>query len=236
LKKINNIKNDVACHIISKTKNMETRYTTEVRANLDSGIITGTAIVFNSVSNLLGNQFHEVIKPSAATEEFLRSQDIVMKYNHQADSILARYRPDGERNSLKYNVDERGVHFSFKAKAKDAGLLESIRDGDLSSASFSFAVSDEPESQKWERRDDGSYLRTVNKFKAIADFSLVINPAYSEANVNTRGLDEFKQAEELAKVKIEEKRVEDEKQKEINETKLSDYYKKYDDIIIDLKK
>lgn len=216
-------------------KKIETRYSTELRADMDTGIIAGTAIVFNKVSNLLGGQFYEVIKPEAGTEEFMRSQDIIMKYNHQPDSILARYRPNAERNSLHFNVDERGVHFSFKSKTKDAGILESVRDGDIDGASFAFAVSDETDSEKWEKRDDGTYLRTVSKFSIVSDFSLVISPAYSEADVSTRGLDDFKQGEELKLKEDTEKRELKLKNKKINEKKILVSYNKYEKIINDLK-
>jgi len=223
-------------HLKVVTDNIETRYNQELRADIDNGTITGTAIVFNTESNLIGGQFNEIIKPSAATEEFLRGQDIVMKFNHLPDSILARYRPDGERNSLRFNVDQRGVHFSFKPKVKDRGLLESIKDGDLSSASFSFRLSGEPNSESWERRNDGTILRTITKFDAVKDFSLVIDPAYSDAEVSTRGLDEFKEGEELDKVKAEEKRVQENEEKELMVKELENYYKKYDNILDTLKK
>ena len=218
----------------------ETRTATEIRSNTETGIISGTAIVFNQESNLLGGQFREIIKPEAATEEFLRSQDIVMKFNHQPDSILARYRSDGQRNSLSFNVDERGVNFSFKAKTKDAGLLESINAGDINAASFAFRVSPEPKSENWEKRNDGTYLRTISKFDVVKDFSLVIDPAYSATSISMRGLDELKAKEEADKlIKEEEERKAQEQLKrneEEQKNRLADYYKKYEDKINQLKK
>jgi uncharacterized protein len=216
---------------------LETRYSNEIRANAESGVIEGTAIVFNSESEPLANgQFTEKIMPQAATQEFLMKQDIVMKFNHEPNSILARYRPNAERNSLHFNVDARGVNFSFKTKAKDAGILESIQSGDLSSASFSFRVSDEPNSERWEKRDNGTYLRTVNKFDAVKDFSIVIDPAYQKTQVNTRGLEEIKQAEELQKQNDKEERENAVKAQQEKEKNIVDYYKKFDDIINKLKK
>ena len=219
---------------------IETRYATELRANAETGIVSGTAIVFNKESNLLGGQFREIIRPSAATEEFLRSQDIVMKFNHAEDSILARYRADGQRNSLGFSVDEVGVHFQFKAKTKDAGLLESIAAGDLNACSFAFRVSPEVNAEAWEKRNDGTYIRTINKFDVVRDFSIVIDPAYSDTTVSMRGIDELKQQEEL-KVQEELKRKEEEdklqlEQKNMEAQKLSEYYKKYEDKINALKK
>jgi HK97 family phage prohead protease len=219
---------------------LETRYATEIRANTETGVISGTAIVFNQESNLLGGQFKEVIRPEAATEEFLRGQDIVMKYNHGQDSILARYRPNAERNSLHFNVDERGVHFDFKAKAKDAGLLESIAAGDLNAASFAFRVSPDANAERWEKRSDGTYLRTINKFDVVKDFSIVIEPAYSQTVVSTRGIEEIAQQEEAERLKKEQERRDAEKveadKKAAEAQKLTEYYKKYEEIINGFKK
>jgi HK97 family phage prohead protease len=214
---------------------IETRYAVELRAS-ETGTIQGTAIVFNSESELLGGQFREVIKPSAATEEFLKTQDIVMKYQHGDDSVLARYRPGGQRNSLHFSVDNRGVHFDFKPKTRDLGLLEDIKNGDLSACSFAFRVGQDDNSERWEKRADGSYLRTISKFDVLADFSIVIQPAYQATSVSTRGLEEIKQKEE-AQVLEKANEVKALQDKKIaDEQKLAEYYKKYDDIITALKK
>ena len=219
---------------------IETRFATELQANTETGIITGRAIIFNQESNLLGGQFTEKILPQAATQDFLESQDIVMRYQHQPDSILARYRKDGLRNSLSFNVDERGVNFSFKAKAKDAGLVESIASGDINGASFGFRVSPEAGAENWEKRSDGTYLRTISKFDVVKDFSIVIEPAYAQASVSTRGLTELQQKEEADKL-IKDKEAQEaqkkiEEQKKAEALKLQDYYKKYEDVLSARKK
>jgi HK97 family phage prohead protease len=185
-----------------------------------------------------------------------------MKYQHQPDSVLARYRPDGQRNSLHFNVDERGVHFNFKAKQKDAGILEDIQNGDLSACSFSFKVPTEKGAERWEKRSDGTYLRTINKFSKVADFSIVITPAYPQTMVSTRGLDELRQSEELEAQKVREAQeaidlqkakdkealelkskqdkeaqaaIEAQKAKE-KEKAMADYYRAFEDKINKLKK
>lgn len=219
---------------------IETRFATELRADQETGIVSGTAIVFNQESNLLGGQFREVVRPSAATEEFLRGQDIVMKYNHNQDSILARYRADGQRNSLAFTVDEAGVHFRFKPKTKDQWLLEDIRNGDLQACSFAFRVSPESGAENWEKRNDGTYLRTITKFDVVKDFSIVIDPAYSQTSVSMRGLDELRQSEELQKQEELKKKADEDKaaadKKLEDQQKLAAYWKKYDDQILALKK
>jgi HK97 family phage prohead protease len=210
-------------------ENLEVRYITELRANTEDNIVRGTAIVFNSESVDMG--FREVIKPEAATEEFLNTQDIVMLYNHNQDSgVLARSK--NGKGSLKFNVDERGVNFEFKAKKKDAGIVESIAAGDLDACSFAFRIADGGE--QWEKRNDGTYLRTISKFDAVQDFSVVVFPAYAATSINTRGLDELKQAEEL---KLQKEKEDREKDEVLNKEKeISNYYKNFEDIIQQLQK
>lgn len=189
--------------------------------------IKGTAIVFNSYSELLGGQFREVINPEAVTPELISGSDIVMLYNHNDDFIpLARSKFG--KGTLKITIEENGVDFNFKAKRTQLGdeVLEAVRNGDLDSCSFAFVIDEGGDD--WEKRDDGSYIRTINRFKSLHDFSIVVNPAYRATEVNTRGLDDLKQIEELDKQK------EIEKQKE-EEQRIVEFYKEYDKIISDLK-
>lgn len=210
-------------------ENLELRYAQEIRANTETGSIYGTAIVFDSESVDLGG-FNEIITREAATQEFLEQQDIVMLYNHNQDKgVLARYSPNRQRNSLHFTVDERGVHFEFKAKKNDAWLLESIENGDLNACSFAFRVADGGE--KWEKRADGTYLRTVNKFDIVQDFSIVVFPAYESTSVNKRGLDELKQQEELQKQKDKEEAEKREAEAAQKQKELEEYFKHFNDII-----
>jgi hypothetical protein len=201
-------------------------------------MIYGTAIPFNSESILMGGKFREVVKPSAATADFLAGQEIIMRYNHQPDSVLARYSPNAQRNSLRFSVDSVGVHFEFRAKKGDQYILDSINAGDINACSFAFRAADGGE--VWEKRSDGTYLRTLTKLDKVADFSLVISPSYEATSVNTRGLDELKQKEEAEKIKVievekkteidtkaiqeaEEKRLKDEAHKKYMDNFLKEY-------------
>jgi hypothetical protein len=217
-------------------ENLEVRYINELRADTTSGIVTGTAIVFNSQSVDIG--FREIIKPEAATMDFLNTQDIVMLFNHnENEGVLARSRSG--KGTLKFSVDESGVNFEFKAKKKDMGIVESIAAGDLNACSFAFRIAENGD--RWEQMPDGEYLRTITKFDAIRDFSVVVFPAYQATNVNTRGLDELKAAEELQKQKDKEARETEQKNKEKLEAdkkqkELDDYYKTFETIIQTFKK
>lgn len=209
--------------------NLEVRYITELRADPEKGIITGRAIVFDSESQDLGG-FKEVVKPEAVTREFLDKQDIVMLYNHNADyGVLARSK--NGKGSLKYDIDEQGVTFEFKAKRKDQGIVESIAAGDLDACSFAFRIGEEGD--KWEKRSDGSYLRTISGFDCVRDFSLVVNPAYTATSVDVRKLDELRKKEEedksntVQKNKEEEESKKEEQRKQTFDKYSADLRKKY---------
>jgi hypothetical protein len=193
----------------------------------DERIITGTPIVFNSESQLLGGQFREIIKPEAVTDELLSNSDITMLYNHDTSTIpLARWRQANPTSTLKVWKTERGIEFSFKARKNSAfsdEILSAIRAGDLQYMSFGFTLEPNKGNDVWEKRSDGTYLRTIKKFSSIFDFSIVINPAYQATDVSTRGLEELQQHEQQEI----QKHVEELKHKE----ELRKYYSIYDNYI-----
>ena len=152
----------------------------EVRMNQDSITnlpgsrkVEGYAVVFQSESNDLGG-FKEVID-SRALDGIIEKSDVLCLLNH--------------------NVDEKGLKYSFEAPNTALGdeVLEGIRRGDISASSFAFTV----ESDSWEKREDGSYLRTIRSISQLFDVSPVYSPAYSATSVkaDTRGLDKFKDKE-----------------------------------------
>lgn len=199
----------------------------EIRAIEDSRTITGTAIVFNSPSQDLGGWIEE-ISPEACTTEFLNSQDILMLYEHEQESgILARSKKG--KGTLKYNIDATGVHFEFNAKNTSLGneVLESVKAGDLDSCSFAFRVAEGGE--RWENLGNGLYKRTITKFEIIRDFSIVINPAYTQTQVSNRSLEAFKAEEQRKLIEVQQQEAEQRKLQEAEE--LRSYYSKYDDLI-----
>lgn len=157
----------------------------------ESRQVTGYAIVFDSLSNDLGG-FNEIISRSAL-DGVLDKSDVFCLLNHdKARGVLARSNKG--KGSLKLEIDERGLKYSFDAPNTALGdeLLEGLRRGDISASSFAFTVG----SDSWEKREDGSYLRTINSIKELFDVSPVYQPAYSETSVDTRGLDQLKDEEQ----------------------------------------
>lgn len=161
----------------------------------ESRHIEGYAIVFNSLSNDLGG-FREIIEPTAIDDELIKNSDIVCLKNHNIKlGILARSYHG--RGSLKLEIDEHGLHYSFDAPHTQFGdeVLEMVKRGDIAKCSFAFVCGEDV----WDKDEKtGEYIRHVKKIKNLYDVSLVYHPAYeeTEAIADTRGLDELKAQEE----------------------------------------
>jgi phage prohead protease, HK97 family len=213
---------------MNKNNEFEVR-SIEIRADLESRTIKGTAIVFNSLSENLGG-FVEEIKPEACSIEFLNEMDIALLYNHEEDAgILARSKKG--TGTLRYFVDKFGVHFEFEPRNTSLGneVFEAVKVGDLDSCSFAFRIAEGGE--QWENMGNGLYKRTITKFQMIKDFSIVITPAYSETSteVKYRGLDELKE-QELQEFK-EQERINEEKRLQ----ELNDYYSNFEQLLTEIK-
>ena len=160
----------------------------------ESRHIEGYAIVFNSLSNDLGG-FREIIEPTAITDELIKNSDIVCLFNHNIKLGLLARSYHG-RGSLKLEIDEHGLHYSFDAPNTKFGneILEMVRRGDVAKCSFAFVCGED----NWTKDENGEYIRRVKKIKNLYDVSLVYHPAYeeTEAIADTRGLDELKAQEE----------------------------------------
>ena len=155
----------------------------------DSRLVEGYAVVFNSESRDLGG-FTEVIEPTAL-EGVVSKSDILCLLNHNEDKgVLARSNKG--TGSLTLEVDEKGLRYSFEAPNTSLGdeLLEGLKRGDISASSFAFKVGED----KWTKRNDGSYLRTISVIERMFDVSPVYRAAYdaTTVSVDTRGLDEAK--------------------------------------------
>lgn len=166
----------------------------------ESREVQGYAIVFNSDSNDLGG-FIERINP-AALEGVVEKSDVLCLLNHNEDKgVLARSKY-GE-GSLRLEIDEIGLKYTFEAPNTALGdeLLEGLRRGDISTSSFAFTVG----SDSWSKREDGTYLRTIDSISELFDVSPVYRAAYdaTSVKVDARGLEAFKEEEAIEAKKAE---------------------------------
>jgi len=157
----------------------------ELREEGDSNVVVGYASVFNTLSNDLGN-FKEIISPDAF--EGRLNDDVRFLINHEG-LPLARTTND----TLKLTTDETGLRYEAKVANTSLGrdLLELMRNGTINQSSFAFVVDDD----SWEVKD-GVNIRTINKVSRLYDVSAVTYPAYEEASVALRSMDEWKKDEE----------------------------------------
>lgn len=155
--------------------------------------IQGYAIVFNSQSEDMG--FREIIHPEAVTDELLKNSDIIAKFNHSDNRVLARSKY-GE-GTLKLTIDNVGLRYEFEAPNTSTGneLLELVSRGDIDASSFAFEVDSEKET--WERDENNNVVRHIYGFKRLFDVSPVTVPAYSETTCSARAKDKLNEAEKL---------------------------------------
>ncbi len=188
---------------------MKNRDNLEIRAisnevQVDSRDITGYAVVFESNSEDLG--FIERIMKGAITDDTIKKSDVFCLLNHDSTKVLARSKY-GE-GSLKLEIDERGLKYSFTAPNTDLGeeLLEHLQRGEIDSSSFAFTVSLDEGSEKW-YTVEGVQYRDIYKIENLYDVSPVYQPAYQETTVSKRTLDKLNQLREM----------QDEKEKDLQE-------------------
>lgn len=149
--------------------------------NEEKRTVEGYAMLFDTPSD--GLSFTEVIK-RGALDGVLEKSDVFALLNHdQRRGVLARSRYG--KGSLSLSVDDKGLKYRFDAPKTALGdeLLENIRRGEIGESSFCFDV----EKDTWEKRSDGSWKRTIEKFGNIYDTSPVYNGAYSKTSVYMRG-------------------------------------------------
>jgi hypothetical protein len=179
--------------------------------SVEDRTISGMAIMFNVVSNVLWDSekkrsFREVILPTAVSQELLDNSDIFFVINHKRDQMVAR-RKNGV-GSLSVELREDGVAFSFKAPNTQLGndLLEMIARGEIFDCSFAFNDID----AKWSF-DEDIPLRTVTHITGLYDMSAVYNGAYPQTEITARSIEEAEEAQKPVETQqVEETIREDE--------------------------
>lgn len=172
--------------------NLQVREAAEGEA--PSRTITGYAVLFGVPSAPLwqdeDSEAREIIAVGAITKELLDGCDIKMTMYHNRQCLLARSNKGV--GTLSYEVDEKGVKFTFDAPNTQHGdeALELIRRGDISGCSFMFTA----------RYYDDAYVSrtatvvngvtmityTVKAVTGVYDFTITDNPAYPDTSVEAR--------------------------------------------------
>ena len=183
----------------------------ELRQEGDDNVVVGYGSVFNTLSNELGG-FKEIIAEGAFDGRL--NDDVRFLINH--DGLPLARTTNG---TLKLTTDERGLKYEAKVANTSLGrdLIELMRNGTINQSSFAFVVEDD----SWEVRD-GVNVRTINKVSRLYDVSAVTYPAYEEASVALRSMENWKKTEEekVLKENLEKEKEEREKE-EMDLTKRS---------------
>lgn len=149
--------------------------------NEEKRTVEGYALLFDTPSD--GLSFTETIQ-KGALDGVLAKSDVFALLNHdQSRGILARSNKG--KGSLELFVDDTGLGFRFESPKSAIGeeLLENLRRGEIAESSFCFDV----EKDTWEKLQDGTWRRTIEKIGNLYDVSPVYNAAYSKTSVYMRG-------------------------------------------------
>jgi uncharacterized protein len=155
----------------------------ELRTASDgTGVLTGYAIVYNSLSQNLGG-FVERILPGAADKSIADGVRVLARYNHDDNQLLGTT----DAGTLRLSSDEVGT--AYEVDLPDTSYGRDLRvlaaRGDVNRSSFAFTV---PENgDEWGLTDNGFPLRTVKSIQLI-DVAPVNSPAYLDSSAGLRSL------------------------------------------------
>lgn len=160
----------------------ERRVAYELRAAESDGerVLTGYAVVFNALSEKLGN-FREEIAPGAFRDVI--EGDTRALFNHDPNYVLGRTT----NGTLRLVEDEKGllVEIRMPATAYAQDLWTLVQRGDVSQMSFGFIVGED--GQEW-KRTAGGPVRRITKVQRLLDVSPVTYPAYPQTSIEARDM------------------------------------------------
>lgn len=156
----------------------------EFNVDNESRTVEGYAVVFEKESENIG--WIEVIHRGAITEETIKESDVLAKFNHDSNKVLARSK--NGVGSLLLEVNDSGVRYMFEAPKTATGdeLLEHLHRQDITSSSFAFSIDkNDKTAEKWTKKD-GIIYRDIYKINKLYDVSPVFSPAYSDTTCSAR--------------------------------------------------
>lgn len=146
--------------------------------------IVGHGAVFNKRSDMIMGMFREEIAPGAFDD--VLQDDVRALFNHDPSFILGRTRS----KTLELSVDSNGLRYDISPPdtqtVRDMVLAPLMR-GDITGSSFAFHVA--PDGDEWREDEDGTIIRTINRFSRLLDVSPVTYPAYPDAGAAKRSLE-----------------------------------------------
>ncbi|MDE0724649.1 MAG: HK97 family phage prohead protease [Alphaproteobacteria bacterium] len=160
----------------------------EVRSKKGESVKAGGyAAKFNVLSEDLGG-FRERIMPGAFDD--VLDDDVVVLFNHDQNLILGRT----SAGTARINQDGTGLFYEFDMPNSPLGqnLTESLERGDVKQSSFAFSM--RAGEERWIEDANGAIIREIVKISRMFDVSPVVTPAYPDATVAKRSLEEMQAA------------------------------------------
>lgn len=167
-------------------RNVDKNTKTEVKEESGKKIVSGI-IPYNSKSQRMdlgySNCEFEMLLPSVFNKTLADKADVYVNYAHNDEEILGNTKS----GTLQLENREDGLHFTLKLGDSDIAnrCYDTIKRGDCNTISFEFFPYD------WTEENGVALLRSA-KLTAIS--LCVINPAYTDSNVETireRGINEM---------------------------------------------
>lgn len=156
----------------------------QFKTNEEDRTVEGYATVFEKPSEYIG--WIEVIHRGAITEDTIKESDVLAKFNHNDEKVLARSNKG--QGSLLLEIDDNGLRYMFESPKTALGdeLLEYLHRGDITQSSFAFTIDGKDETaQRWYKKD-GQIYRDIYKIDRLYDVSPVFHPAYSDTSCSAR--------------------------------------------------
>ena len=154
----------------------------ELRAEGESRRISGYFALYDRFSPVYG-RFRERIAPGFF-DEAMQKSDVRALFNHDESRILGRNRA----GTLRLRSDATGLYGEVDPVPKTATgdeVLENLRLGNLTGASFAFTLPPEG-GDAWAKASDGNWERTLLRAEELYDVSVVTVPWYSDTSVAAR--------------------------------------------------
>jgi hypothetical protein len=158
----------------------------DVKIDKENRVITGRAVVYNSMSNELrtmsGDKFREIIMPGALRES-IDKNDVLAFKEHNPVYLLGR--KSAGTLMLEDRADGLYVKIDVQKTSYGDDTLVSAERGDLRGFSFGF---NSPRSKNYVR--SGEKIREIQSLN-LREVSVVSSPAYSETTLSVMRNEDF---------------------------------------------
>lgn len=172
-------------------------------------ILRGYAAKFEVLSEPMWG-FRERIAKGAFDD--VLGDDVRALFNHDASHVLGRTKS----GTLSIAQDDTGLAYEVELPDTNSArdLIKVIERGDVDQSSFAFTV----EKDTWTEDEDGRIIRTIEKMKRLYDVSPVTYPAYPDATVGIRSMENWKATRSTAQNELEERAAAELKAKQQRES------------------